>query len=245
MLRTLLAALGLLLLAVGPASAVPVDVELVLAIDVSRSVDDEEAALQRDGYIRALNDPRVIRAIQGGPHRAISVAYVEWAAYNYQKTVIDWTVIKDPASAKAFTDELARAPRLAWSWTSISGAIDYSARMFRDNGYEGARLVIDISGDGVNNHGRPVTDARDEAVAQGIVINGLPIINERANFGRPPPPDLDLYYERNVVGGPGANVILAQGFGSFAEAILNKLIKEIAGTAAATQFALVPAAEFE
>ena len=135
MLRTLLAALGLLLLAVGPASAVPVDVELVLAIDVSRSVDDEEAALQRDGYIRALNDPRVIRAIQGGPHRAISVAYVEWAAYNYQKTVIDWTVIKDPASAKAFTDELARAPRLAWSWTSISGAIDYSARMFRDNGY--------------------------------------------------------------------------------------------------------------
>jgi hypothetical protein len=145
--------------------------------------------------------------------------------------VVDWTLIGDAQSANAFSAAIAEAPLTTARWTSISGAIDYSATLFDGNGFVGARRVIDVSGDGYNNSGRPPMIARDEAVAAGITINGLPILNDHPNpWGSPPPSDLDLYFERFVIGGPGAFVIVARNFEAFAEAILNKLITEIAGT---------------
>jgi hypothetical protein len=219
----------ILALGLGHAQARPVDLELVLAVDVSRSVDDDEARLQREGYIAALTSPQVIRAIRSGPMGAIAVTYVEWASRDYQRTVIGWMPIDGEASAKAFAAQLAEAPRVSMNWTSISGAIDYAAGLFDGNGFEGNRRTIDVSGDGANNNGRPAEQARDEAVARGIVINGLPIINDRPNFGRPPEKDLDLYYESSVIGGPGSFMIVAEDFQAFAKAILTKLVREIAG----------------
>lgn len=212
-------------------AALPVDLELVLAVDVSGSIDEDEAKLQRQGYLAALVDARLMRAIRSGQYGRIAVAYVEWADAYYQRTVVDWTLIFDEKSARAFAARLAAAPLTSAPWTSISGAIDYGAKLFAGNGYEGIRRVIDISGDGRNNRGRPVTAARDEAVARGITINGLPIVNDRLNpWGGPPDPEIDLYYERHVIGGPGAFVIAAKNFDAFAAAILSKLIMEIAGT---------------
>jgi hypothetical protein len=211
-----------------PAQALPpVDLELVLAVDISRSVDDVEAKLQRDGYIAALTNPKVIEAIQSGPLGQIAVAYVEWAGSEYQRTAIDWFLIQDGESAGEFASKIAALPRLAMGWTSISGAIDYSAQLFGQR-YEGMRRVIDVSGDGVNNSGRAVWLARDEAVAKGIIINGLPILNDRPNFGRPAEAHLDRYYEDYVIGGPGSFMIAAEDFHVFARAVLAKLIREIA-----------------
>ncbi len=228
-LRRMLAALLLLpLIAAGSARADEVDLELVLAVDVSRSIDEVEAQLQRDGYVMAFRSPRVIRAIQNGPLGKIVVAYVEWASVDFQRLVIDWFVIKDEASAHAFADKLSRSPRESWNWTSVSGAIDYSARLFDNNGYDGTRMVIDVSGDGRNNSGRPAATARDEAVAKGITINGLAIVNDRPNFSRPPDRTLDDWYRENVIGGFGAFLVVAEDFDAFGEAILNKLLKEIA-----------------
>ena len=187
-----------------PAQALEVDLELVLAIDISRSVDDEEAQLQREGYMQALTDERIIDAIRSGALGRIAVTYVEWAGSTYQQTIIDWTVIDGPDSAKAFALRISEAPRVAEMWTSISGALVYGAAKFEDNGFEGKRRVIDVSGDGRNNSGPDVVATRDAVVARGIVINGLPIMTERANFGRPPERDLDIYYEQNVIGGPGS-----------------------------------------
>jgi Protein of unknown function (DUF1194) len=216
------------LLVAAPARAqIPVDLELVVAVDISRSVDDQESKLQRDGYIAAFTDRRVIEAIQSGAIGAIAVAYVEWAGVDHQRTSIDWFLIRDGESAGEFAARLGALPRVALGWTSISGVIDYSARMF-GQGYEGLRRVIDISGDGVNNSGRAVWRARDDAVAQGIVINGLPILNDRPNFGRPAELNLDYYYETQVIGGPGSFMIAAEGFEAFGAAILAKLIREIA-----------------
>ena len=223
--RFLLAVLATLPLAA--ARAEPVDLELVLAVDISRSVDDEEARLQREGYVEAFRDPRVINAIQSGPLGAIAVAYVEWAGVDYQRTMIDWFRIHDGESAGEFAAKIAALPRLSMGWTSISGAIDYCSLLF-GNGYEGARRVIDVSGDGANNSGRAARFARDAAVASGIVINGLPILNDRPNFGRPAERDLDLYYETEVIGGPGSFIIAAEDFNAFGAAILSKLIREIA-----------------
>jgi hypothetical protein len=223
-----LAAVLALMLAALPAAALPVDLELVLAVDVSRSIDPDEARLQRQGYVEAFGDPRVVQAIRSGTHGRIAVCYVEWAAASLQYTVIDWTVIKDSASATALAGKLAEAPIQSQSRTSISGAIDYSVRLFEGNGYEGERLVIDISGDGRNNDGRLAHLARNDAVAKGIVINGLPIINDRPTFGFPADPNLDTYYETDVIGGSGAFMVVARGFEAFAEAILSKLIREIA-----------------
>jgi hypothetical protein len=141
--------------------------------------------------------------------------------------VIPWTLVRDGESAAAFAEKVGELPRVSMSWTSISGAIDHSARLF-GQGYRGTRRVIDISGDGVNNNGRPASTARDEAVARGIVINGLPILNDRPNFGRPPEMNLDMYYETQVIGGAGSFVIAAEDFNVFAAAILSKLIREIA-----------------
>src|SRR4051812_24179941 len=155
-------ALLLVLLLLAPLAAraeVAVDLELVLAIDISRSIDDEEARLQREGYMAAFTNPRVIEAIQGGTLGAIAVSYVEWASYEYQRTVIPWTLIGDGESAAAFAEKIGRLPRVSMSWTSISGAIDHAARLF-GQGFRGTRRVIDISGDGVNNNGRPAALAR-------------------------------------------------------------------------------------
>jgi hypothetical protein len=207
-----------------------VDLELVLAVDISGSVDAVEAQLQREGYIAALRHPHVIEAISGGMFRRIALTYVEWAGDHYQRTMLNWTLIEDPAGAHGFADALAETPLMSAHWTSLSGAIDYAAALFENNGFEGVRRVIDVSGDGYNNRGRRVELARDEAVAAGITINGLPIVNDRPNpWGGLPPKDLDLYYEQRVIGGPGAFIVVAEDYTAFAAAILSKLLLEIAG----------------
>jgi hypothetical protein len=210
------------------ADAEPVDVLLVLAVDVSRSIDEEEARLQREGYREALSDPRVIEAVGRGMIGAIGVAYVEWAGIEHQRLVLPWTRIASQRDGDRWADALAEAPRNSLSWTSISGAIDFSRRVLAEAPFEGTRRVIDVSGDGVNNSGRPTELARDEAVAEGIVINGLPIVNDRPTFGRMPPVPLDQYYARNVIGGAGAFMIVAEDFTVFAQAVRRKLIREIA-----------------
>ncbi len=210
------------------AQAEPVDVLLVLAVDVSRSVDEEEARLQREGYREALTDARVMEAIGRGMIGAVGIAYVEWAGIEYQRLVLPWTRIATRRDAELWAAALAEAPRSSLSWTSISGAIDFSRRVLAEAPFEGTRRVIDVSGDGMNNSGRPTELARDEAVAEGIVINGLPIVNDRPTFGRMPPIPVDQYYERNVIGGPGAFLIVAEDFSVFASAVRRKLIREIA-----------------
>jgi len=199
----------------------PVDLALVLAVDASGSVDRVRFALQKQGYVAAFRHPRVIGAIETGPHQAIAVIMMQWTGPALQVTAVPWTKISDAASANAFADKIAAAPRaLFGGGTSISGAIDASMALLFDNPFKATRRVIDISGDGANNRGRFVRDARDEAVGQGVGINGLPILALE--------PDLDRYYRQNVVGGPGAFVIAAKDFESFGEAILKKLIAEIA-----------------
>jgi hypothetical protein len=230
-LRTCFGVALLLVLAALPARAVPVDLELVLAVDVSYSVDGEEAQLQRQGYFDALVHPRVLQAIAGGPNRAIAVAYMEWAGNFHNRIIVGWTLIRDRASAEAFVARIAASPPTGASRTSISGAIDFSARMFDDNGFEGTRLVIDVSGDGRNNQGRPAWAARDDAIARGITINGLPITSGNPNFGRPPEDDLVDHYRDEVIGGPGAFLVVAEGFGAFTNAVLSKLVREVAGEA--------------
>jgi len=217
--------------AAGPARAMaePVDVLLVLAVDVSRSVDEDEARLQREGYRAAVTDPQVLEAIRGGMIGAIGLAYVEWAGAEYQRLLLPWTRIADAAAAAGWAAALAGAPRASLSWTSISGALDFSRRMLAEAPYEGTRRVIDISGDGVNNSGGPVELARARVLAEGIVINGLPIVNDRPTFGRMPPVPLDEYYRDQVIGGPGAFMVVAEDFNSFGNAVKRKLIREIAG----------------
>ena len=214
------------------AAEVPVDLELVLAVDISGSVDAEEARQQRDGYVAAISHPAVIQAISANFYQRIAVAYLEWAGSDFQRLVLDWTLIAGRADADAFVRRLAAAPYRRGRWTSISGAIDAARPLFDDNDYAGDRRVLDVSGDGANNRGRPVEDARDEAVATGIVINGLPILNDRPQpFQLPTPMEvaLDTYYAKSVIGGPGSFVQPAMDFTDFRIAILNKLIREIAG----------------
>ena len=207
---------------------VPVDLELVLAVDVSGSVDEVEARLQRDGYVQAMRHPDVIKAIASGVLQRIAVTYVEWAGEDTQSTVLDWTLIDGEGAAYAFSKELDAAPIGRGRYTSISQAVRYSLPLFEGNGFEGTRRVIDVSGDGANNSGGLVNFARDEAVAKGVTINGLPIVNGRPNrFGRQMP-DLDLYYRNCVIGGPGAFLVVAQDFESFARAVRKKLVLEIA-----------------
>ena len=208
----------------------PVDLELVLAIDVSGSVDEEEAALQRRGYLTALVHPQVLQAIAGGEKRKIGITYVEWAGYHYQRVVVDWAVISGKASAESFVARVARVPISTERWTSISGAIEFAMKRFEASPYRGNRRVIDISGDGRNNNGRDLAEVRREALERGIVINGLPIVNDRpTRWGTPPERDLDLYYRDHVIGGPGSFYIVADGFAAFANAIRTKLVREISG----------------
>ncbi len=227
-------ALGLLfaLAALAPsqaAGAEAVDLELVLAVDVSRSIDEREFDLQRRGYVHALTHPNVVAAIRSTQSGRIAVSLVEWSGADFQKIVVPWMAIGDEASAQAFADRLLAEPRSFWGWTSISGAIDFSSRLF-GAAFEGRRRVIDVSGDGVNNSGRPAAAARDDALARGISINGLVIMNDpQPNYRGIPQPPLDEFYRENVIGGPGAFVIAVDDFESFAYAMVNKLVKEIAG----------------
>lgn len=212
--------------------ATAVDLELVLALDVSRSMDDEELELQRQGYAGAFVHQAVVEAIRSGPHGRIAVTMVEWAGANYQKVIVPWTIVDGSDSAEAFSHAILSTTKFSFNWTSISGAIDFSKLLFGANGLRGTRRVIDISGDGVNNHGRPAGVARDEALALGITINGLVIINDRPAPGGWRPfnqQPLDQHYRENVIGGPGAFVMVAEDFDSFAFAVRNKLIREISG----------------
>lgn len=229
--RSVLALTGAASLArIAPARAdEPVDVALVLAVDVSRSVDEDEARLQREGYRAAITDPKVVEAIRGGMLGSVALAYVEWAGIEFQRTVLPWTRIAQQSDADAWAAALERAPRASLSWTSVSGAIEASRRLLHDCPHEATRRVMDISGDGVNNSGPPAEEARDRAVAEGMTINGLPILNDRPTFGRRPPIPLDIYYRESVIGGQGAFMIAAEDFEAFGNAVRRKLIREIAG----------------
>lgn len=230
-IRLVLIAFVALVMSAGiwPARAQPVDVALVLAVDVSRSIDDEEFQLQRRGYAQAFRHPSVLGAIRATRSGAIYVSFVEWAGSDFQRVVIPWTRVSDEESADLFAERVLQEPRSFWGWTSISGAIDYSARYFRQLPDEALRKVIDVSGDGVNNSGRPSELARDEAVAQGIVINGLVIMNDNPTPGgwRGPQVPLDQFYRDSVIGGPGAFMVAIDDFNTFAYAVMNKLVREI------------------
>ncbi len=220
------AAPGLLRLA-GQA-AIPVDIELVIAVDVSYSMDPDEQALQREGYIQALTSREFLRALKEGMHGRIAVTYFEWANFTDQRVIVPWRLIEGPESADAVANEIAAAPYRRASRTSISGALLFAMPLFEASGYRGIRRVIDVSGDGTNNNGSPVTLARDEAVAKGITINGLPIMLKRPNVGMMDIEDLDLYYEDCVIGGPGAFVVPIRERLKFIEATRTKLVLEVA-----------------
>jgi len=239
--------LGLILVLVMPPSPAaaqdrPVDLELVLAVDVSRSMDEDELALQRDGYVSALAHPEVIDAITSGVNGRIAVTYVEWAGANSQAVILPWRLIDGADSARAAAAELARGSGTVMRrGTSISGALLFAAGLFDDNGFDGMRRAIDISGDGPNNAGWPVSGAREAALAKGITINGLPVVLKRGGFGGLPEPEmLDAYYRDCVIGGPGAFIVPVRATGQFADAIRRKLVLEISGIApAATPAAFV------
>ncbi len=224
-------------------SSEPVDLLLVLAADVSRSVEPPKFMMQRQGYAAALSDPRVIEAIRGGPHHQIAVCFVEWSGNMAQKLVIDWTLIGDGASARQLGQQILEAPRSFADRTSISGGIDFALKQFDRAPYDSGRRTIDVSGDGTNNSGRDVITARDEAVAKGVTINGLVILSERPLPLNPehthPPGGLEKYYHDNVIGGSGAFVMVAENFNSFGQAIINKLIAEIA-QAPSSRYAALP-----
>lgn len=234
MLKSLRIALTCLALAMTPKAfaAEQVDLLLVLAADVSRSVDQPKFQLQREGYAAAISDPRVLEAITSGAKKRIAICFVEWSGMGAQKVVIDWTLIGDAATARQFGDQLLEAPRSFADRTSISGGIDFSLAQFERAPFESRRKTIDVSGDGTNNSGRDVSQARDEALAKGVTINGLVILSERPLPWNPehtnPPGGLGKYYKDNVTGGAGSFVMIAENFNSFGMAILNKLIAEIA-----------------
>jgi Protein of unknown function (DUF1194) len=209
-----------------------VDLLLVLAADISRSVDEVKFQLQRSGYAAAFSDSRVIEAIRGGPSGRIAVAFVEWSGPLSQKIVIDWTVISDDETARLFGDRIVEAPRAFANSTSISAGIEFATTQLDRAPYEAHRRVIDVSGDGDNNAGRNATGARDEAIAKGVTINGLVTLTEPPSLSYSnhtnPPGGLANYYRDNVIGGPGAFVVVAENFNSFGDAIIKKLIAEIA-----------------
>ncbi|MEC9431464.1 MAG: DUF1194 domain-containing protein [Pseudomonadota bacterium] len=211
-------------------AALEVDMELILAVDISRSMDIEELRLQRDGYVAALRDPDVIAAAQGGLLGRIAVLYFEWAGPNSRNVIGGWTLIEDAESAESLAAALEAGPISAAVGTSISGALDWAAGEFDRNAYEGLRRVIDISGDGPNNSGAGVEAARDAAVAKGVTINGLPVML-KARDGPFSLRELDVYYEECVIGGPLAFVLPLHESSRFAETIRRKLILEIAGAA--------------
>ena len=206
-----------------------VDLALVLAIDISGSIDPDEARLQRQGYVEAFRDPVIVKAILGGNHGRIAVAYFEWSDAWVQKLLIDWTLLDSEAAIEAFARRLSDAPISIARRTSISGAIRYAVPMYGRLPYDPERKVLDISGDGSNNDGGLVTDLRHDALKERIVINGLPIMNGRPNpFGFPAEDDLDKYYLHCVTGGPRSFVEVARSFEDFPRAIRKKLLQEVA-----------------
>ncbi len=220
---------------------IPVDLELVLAVDVSGSMDDDEHVLQRQGHVEAFRHPLVISAITSGILGRIAVTYVEWAGPASQVVTVAWRIIDGEDSARAFANALAGAPIAYIRGTSISGGLAYAATMFKNNGIEGTRRVIDISGDGANNRGVPVELARDVVLARGIVINGLPLLLKPRLYYWTGGAGLDDYYRDCVVGGPGAFVIAVTEKSQLARAIRRKLVLEIAGVRARLFHAKVPA----
>jgi hypothetical protein len=210
------------------AADMPVDLELILAVDVSRSMDIDEQKLQRDGYVAALTHPEVLAAISQGRHGRIALSYVEWAGPDTQYKVLDWRVIDSPASARSFAAALAQAPIQRFRGTSISNSLVYVAPQFDNNGYAATRRVIDVSGDGPNNMGIPIETAREPVLRAGITINGLPIMIKRPG-GFASISNLDVYYEDCVIGGFGAFLVVVRSVDQFAEAIRRKLVLEIAG----------------
>ena len=206
-----------------------VDVELVLAVDVSYSMDMDELAIQREGYAQAIISKEFLQALKTGPNGKISVTYFEWAASSDQKIIIPWRVIDGPETADAVANEIMKTPIRRASRTSISGAIYFAMPLFDENPYRGIRRVIDISGDGPNNNGSPVTLARDAALEKGITINGLPIMVKEPSYSTMDIDDLDFYYEDCVIGGPGSFVVTIKDREKFKEAIRTKLLLEVAG----------------
>jgi Protein of unknown function (DUF1194) len=227
-----LALLLLLLNSSARAAQASVDVALVLLTDVSRSIDDSEFRLEKRGYVAALQDKRVLDAIAGGPAGAIAVAYVEFAGSDEVRTVLDWHTVRTAADAQALADEIGEAPRSAWGRTSISSGIDHSVALLGQAPARATRLIIDVAGDGTNNSGRDVRAARDDALAKGVIINGIAIINENpANLAYAhvqPPGGLPTWYQANVIGGQGSFVLEVRNFQTFRDAMVRKLLSEIA-----------------
>ena len=220
-----------------------VDVELVLAVDVSYSMDMDELAIQREGYAQAIVSSDFLQALKSGPTGKIAVTYFEWAASNDQKIVMPWRIIDGPESADSVAAEIARAPIRRASRTSISGAINFAMALLEQNPWQGLRRVVDISGDGPNNNGEPVTIARDAALQKGVVINGLPIMVKTPSYSTMDIENLDLYYEDCVIGGPGSFVVTIKDREKFREAIRTKLVLEVAGIEPRPR--VIPAAERE
>ena len=213
----------------GASDAIAVDVEVVLAVDVSYSMDPEEQALQREGYMAAITSREFLQALKQGGHSRIAMTYFEWAGMHHQQIIVPWRLIDGPEAADGFAADIGRARYTRASRTSISGALLFAAPLFDGSGYRGVRKVIDVSGDGVNNNGPLVTATRDEVLAKGITINGLPILLKRPNASTMDIDQLDVYYEDCVIGGPGAFVIPIKERDQFKEAIRTKLVLEIAG----------------
>jgi hypothetical protein len=209
--------------------AIPVDTELVIAVDVSNSMDPEEQALQREGYIVGLTSREFLQALRNGNHGKVAVTYFEWAAIYDQKIIVPWRLIDGPQAAEAVADELRHTPYRRAPRTSIYGALQFAKPLFDSSGYDGLRRIIDVSGDGTNNMGPPVTIMRDQVLAAGITINGLPIMLSRPYGSGTDIPNLDVYYEDCVIGGPGSFVVAIHEREQFKEATRTKLVQEIAG----------------
>jgi hypothetical protein len=233
LVRAILALSALLPVTSAPVRAAEqVDLLLVLASDVSRSVDTRKFQLQREGYAAALSNPRVIEAIKSGPHGRIAICFIEWSGATSQKVVIDWTIVSDMASARKIGDQMLELPRSFADRTSISAGLEYAMNQLEQAPFQATRRTIDVSGDGTNNSGRDIVSVRDEALAKGVTINGLVILSDTPLPWNPehtnPPGGLDEYYRRNVTGGPGSFVMVAENHNSFGQAIVKKMIAEIA-----------------
>jgi hypothetical protein len=233
LVRTILALVASVLVLGGAARAAEeVDLLLVLASDVSRSVDTRKFELQRQGYAAALSSPRVIEAIKSGPHGRIAICFVEWSGATSQKLVIDWTIVSDMASARRIGDQMLELPRSFADRTSIAAGLEFSMLQLENSPFRAPRRTIDVSGDGTNNSGRDIASMRDEVLAKGVTINGLVILSDTPLPWNPehtnPPGGLDNYYRNNVTGGPGSFVMVAENHNSFGQAIVKKMIAEIA-----------------
>jgi hypothetical protein len=224
-------------------NAPSVDVELVIAVDVSYSMDLDELAVQREGYAQAIVSREFLQALKSGPNAKIAVTYFEWSASSDQKIIIPWRVIDGPETADAVASEIMQTPVRRGSRTSISGAILFAMPLFEENPHHGLRRVIDVSGDGPNNHGPPVTPVREQALAKGLVINGLPIMVKEPSYSTMDIDNLDWYYEDCVIGGPGSFVVAIKDRENFKEAIRTKLVLEVAGRA--PEYRMVPVTEKE